>query len=62
MQMMNIFIHCNQYLNNLQVQFELRDVNERGFSPKSFDCIFTRETIVHIQNKLELFKNFHVKE
>lgn len=43
-----------------QVQFEVADATKRMFSECSFDVIYSRDTILHIDNKPALFKRFHV--
>ena len=43
-----------------QVQFEVADATKRTFSEDSFDVIYSRDTILHIDDKLALFKRFHV--
>lgn len=44
-----------------QVQFEVADATRRTFPEGSFDVIYSRDTILHIDDKLELFKRFHVR-
>uniref|UniRef100_A0A672Z467 phosphoethanolamine N-methyltransferase n=1 Tax=Sphaeramia orbicularis TaxID=375764 RepID=A0A672Z467_9TELE len=41
------------------VQFEVSDATKRTFSDASFDVIYSRDTILHISDKLALFKRFH---
>ncbi|KAJ8255283.1 hypothetical protein GJAV_G00203130 [Gymnothorax javanicus] len=41
------------------VQFEVGDATKRVFKEGSFDVIYSRDTILHIPDKLRLFKNFH---
>lgn len=43
-----------------QVQFEVADATKRVFSECSFDVIYSRDSILHIDNKPALFKRFHV--
>ncbi len=43
-----------------QVQFEVADATKRTFPEGSFDVIYSRDTILHIDDKLSLFKRFHV--
>lgn len=43
-----------------QVQFEVADATKRTFPEDSFDVIYSRDTILHIDDKLALFKRFHV--
>lgn len=43
-----------------QVQFEVADATKRMFPECSFDVIYSRDTILHIDNKPALFKRFHV--
>lgn len=44
-----------------QVQFEVADATKRTFPEGSFDVIYSRDTILHIDDKLALFKRFHVR-
>lgn len=41
------------------VQFEVSDATKRIFLEGSFDVIYSRDTILHIDDKLALFKRFH---
>nr|XP_040031376.1 phosphoethanolamine methyltransferase [Gasterosteus aculeatus aculeatus] len=41
------------------VQFEVADATRRSFPEGSFDVIYSRDTILHIDDKLALFKRFH---
>ncbi|XP_068596626.1 phosphoethanolamine methyltransferase [Brachionichthys hirsutus] len=41
------------------VQFEVADATRRMFPEGSFDVIYSRDTILHIPDKLALFKRFH---
>nr|XP_015802184.2 phosphoethanolamine methyltransferase [Nothobranchius furzeri] len=41
------------------VQFEVADATKRTFPEGSFDVIYSRDTILHINDKLALFKRFH---
>ncbi|XP_034086681.1 phosphoethanolamine N-methyltransferase 3-like isoform X1 [Gymnodraco acuticeps] len=41
------------------VQFEVADATKRSFPDASFDVIYSRDTILHIDDKLTLFKRFH---
>ncbi|CAL8357074.1 unnamed protein product [Merluccius merluccius] len=41
------------------VHFELADATKRSFEEGSFDVIYSRDTILHIDDKLALFKRFH---
>ncbi|XP_029297693.1 phosphoethanolamine methyltransferase isoform X2 [Cottoperca gobio] len=41
------------------VQFEVADATKRTFPEGSFDVIYSRDTILHIDGKLNLFKRFH---
>ncbi len=43
---------------NVTVEFEMCDATTRKFQENSFDVIYSRDCILHIYNKLELFKNF----
>jgi len=45
---------------NAQVQFEVGDVTKRDFPAESFDVIFSRDTILHIEDKQKLFSSFYV--
>ncbi|XP_077434010.1 phosphoethanolamine methyltransferase isoform X2 [Vanacampus margaritifer] len=41
------------------VEFEIADATKRTFPEVSFDVIYSRDTILHITDKLALFKRFH---
>ncbi|XP_051778199.1 uncharacterized protein LOC114646349 [Erpetoichthys calabaricus] len=41
------------------VQFEVGDATKRLFPDASFDVVYSRDTILHIKDKLALFKQFH---
>ncbi|XP_060771121.1 phosphoethanolamine methyltransferase isoform X1 [Neoarius graeffei] len=41
------------------VQFEVSDATKRTFPNSSFDVVYSRDTILHISDKLSLFKRFH---
>lgn len=43
-----------------QVQFEVADATRRMFPECSFDVIYSRDTILHIDDKPALFERFHV--
>ena len=40
------------------VEFEICDATTRQFPPESFDVIYSRDTILHIENKSALFAQF----
>ncbi|XP_019739480.1 phosphoethanolamine methyltransferase isoform X3 [Hippocampus comes] len=42
------------------VEFEVADATKRTFPEGSFDVIYSRDTILHIRDKLALFKRFHL--
>ena len=39
-----------------QVELKVMDALTAPFEPASFDVVYSRDTILHIQNKEELFK------
>ncbi|KAJ8014799.1 hypothetical protein DPEC_G00019500 [Dallia pectoralis] len=41
------------------VHFEVADATKREFPQDSFDVVYSRDTILHIGDKLALFKRFH---
>lgn len=41
------------------VHFEVADATKRSFPEASFDVIYSRDTILHIDDKLAMFKRFH---
>jgi len=43
-----------------EVQFEVADATKREYKPETFDVIYSRDTILHIPDKLSLFKQFYV--
>jgi phosphoethanolamine N-methyltransferase len=42
------------------VSFEIADATKRDYRPQSFDVVYSRDTILHIEDKLSLFKQFYV--
>lgn len=46
---------------NLPVQFEVADITKREYPLESFDVVYSRDTILHIADKLTLFKRFLVR-
>ncbi|XP_013930658.1 PREDICTED: phosphoethanolamine N-methyltransferase 1-like [Thamnophis sirtalis] len=40
------------------VQFEISDVTRRLFPEASFDIVYSRDTILHIEDKISLFRKF----
>lgn len=54
----DLFFNLNS--TQTQVQFEVADATKRMFPDCSFDVIYSRDTILHIDNKPALFKRFHV--
>lgn len=53
-----IFKHSFPFLQ--QVEFEVADATKREYPPHSFDVVYSRDTILHINDKLSLFKRFFV--
>uniref|UniRef100_A0A8C7TCC4 phosphoethanolamine N-methyltransferase n=1 Tax=Oncorhynchus mykiss TaxID=8022 RepID=A0A8C7TCC4_ONCMY len=41
------------------VHFEVADATKREFPEASFDVVYSRDTILHIDDKLAMFKRFH---
>lgn len=44
----------------IQVEFVVQDVTTAEYEPESFDVIYSRDTILHIEDKKSLFANFLV--
>uniref|UniRef100_A0A674CB94 phosphoethanolamine N-methyltransferase n=1 Tax=Salmo trutta TaxID=8032 RepID=A0A674CB94_SALTR len=44
---------------SFNVHFEVADATKREFPEGSFDVVYSRDTILHIDDKLALFKRFH---
>merc|ERR1712168_1743407 len=42
-----------------KVSLEFGDITEQTYTPGSFDVIYSRDTILHIANKQQLFSLFH---
>ena len=43
-----------------QVVFEIADATKREYPDESFDVVYSRDTILHIADKLALFGKFYV--
>ncbi|XP_056092994.1 phosphoethanolamine methyltransferase isoform X1 [Rhinichthys klamathensis goyatoka] len=41
------------------VQFEVSDATKRRFPDATFDVVYSRDTILHIRDKLDLFRKFY---
>jgi len=58
--MLNIaFEYAHQQPRDCRVIFEYCDASNKQFSSDQFDVIYSRDAILHIENKLQLFKNFY---
>ncbi|XP_058192329.1 phosphomethylethanolamine N-methyltransferase-like isoform X1 [Rhododendron vialii] len=44
---------------NCSVEFEVADCTKKSYPDNSFDVIYSRDTILHIQDKPALFKSFY---
>ena len=42
----------------LDIEFEICDAGAKQFEPASFDVIFSRDTLLHVEDKMSLFANF----
>jgi phosphoethanolamine N-methyltransferase len=49
-----------QKYKDLKVRFEIGDVTRHDFPNEYFDVIYSRDTILHIQDKKSLFRRFKV--
>ncbi|CAH1779771.1 unnamed protein product [Owenia fusiformis] len=56
--MINIAYERANEREDRRVQFELCDATQREFSDGAFDVVYSRDTILHIEDKLGLFKKF----
>jgi len=45
-------------INDTRVQFEVCDATKRHYAPGSFDVVYSRDTILHIADKRQLFTSF----
>lgn len=45
-----------------QVQFEVADATKRVYPDNYFDVVYSRDTILHIKDKLDLFQRFYVSD
>ena len=43
-----------------QVAFEVADATKRKYASEEFDVVYSRDTILHIEDKKSLFANFFV--
>jgi len=50
------------YLYIFKVKFGIVDITTAEYEPSSFDVIYSRDTILHIEDKATLFANFLVSE
>lgn len=54
-------LEIRKYFSFPKVSFEVSDITEQKFEPGSFDVIYSRDSILHIEDKKELFSNFFVR-
>lgn len=47
-----------QSQKNLKVRFEIGDVTKHEYPPRYFDVIYSRDSLLHIQNKKAIFNKF----
>ena len=47
------------FSTDVTVKFELRDATKCEFNENTFDVIYSRDCILHIYDKLGLFKSFN---
>eukprot|EP00483_Globobulimina_turgida_P003873 UN03881 len=52
-------IEEHSFAENVTVQFEMCDATKRRFNEGTFDVIYSRDTLLHIYDKLQLFKSFN---
>ena len=50
----------NTSFKDLKVRFEIGDVTKHEFPEEYFDLIYSRDTILHINDKKALFDRFEV--
>jgi len=50
---------AKDFFQNENVTYEVRDVIKEPFPENSFDCILFFETIEHVENQAEFFKEFY---
>lgn len=56
--MINIALERANEIGDNRVQFEVADATKREYAPQSVDVVYSRDTILHIKDKLQLFKAF----
>jgi len=57
--MVNIGLERANEIGDHRVQFEIADATKREYAPESYDVIYSRDTILHIEDKRSLFANFY---
>jgi 2-polyprenyl-3-methyl-5-hydroxy-6-metoxy-1,4-benzoquinol methylase len=50
---------AKEFFHHKNVTYEVRDLIKNPFPENSFDCILFLETIEHVKNPVEFFKEFH---
>lgn len=56
--MVSVALEKAYKVNDKRVQFEMGDVTKRQFPLQSFDAIYSRETLHHIEDKVTLLSSF----
>merc|ERR1712004_118461 len=57
--MINIGLERANEIGDLRVQFEISDATKREYGQASFDVVYSRDTILHIEDKKSLFASFY---
>ncbi|XP_064611284.1 uncharacterized protein LOC135475355 [Liolophura sinensis] len=57
--MISLGLERAREVGSKKVQFEVADATKRDYAPEEFDVIYSRDTILHIEDKLSLFKKFY---
>ena len=50
---------AKEFNNMPNISYEVRDLLKQPFAPESFDCITFLETIEHVENPAQFFREFH---
>nr|XP_054762277.1 uncharacterized protein LOC129268806 [Lytechinus pictus] len=56
--MIEVAMDRAQGQNQPKVIFEIGDITKREYNPESFDVIYSRDTLLHLQDKPAIFKKF----
>lgn len=57
--MIHVALERSMHQNHIDVAFEVCDATQKQYQEGTFDVVYSRDTILHIEDKLSLFQSFY---